>query len=488
MHSRSSLAAFALIGFVTAATGSAAEKTEHFDTDPNWHSHNARSKSPEPRTIKQDFGYSRTQHVKGSVPGEIGGLITPAAETAYYARKIEEKSFDDALTASGKVVCAGRQFHMLLGFFNAETANEWRTPNTIAMRLQGRGDHFFAYVEYTTNRWRSGGDTPGGFSQVRDESTGRMQFKGFPSGPAVHEWSLRYDPHGNGGKGSITATLDGETSICHLDQGHKADRATFNRFGVLPVMKQWDDPGEVWIDDITVNGERETFDQDPGWDAVGNRRTYTSSIVRPRFDFGFSPTHFAEGRASGEMGGLIFRGDGRFPEKMAYYGARLADLTLDRPLKASGKVSLRRAVTDSDILFGFFHAEHSLDSGGSDRIGLPPDFIGVSIGGPSREGFMLNPAYRLHNTERASADRGPYLLPNGKPHDFAIEYTPPSGDKPGSLVARLDAEKVSIPVPVDHVKIGAHLNRLGLISTHTDGNGQHLYFDDLTYTSSQGDR
>jgi hypothetical protein len=53
------------------------------------------------------------------------------------------------------------------------------------------------------------------------------------------------------------------------------------------------------------------------------------------------------------------------------------------------------------------------------------------------------------------------------------------------MTARLDAETVSLSVSQEHVKIGTHLNRFGLISTHTDGNGQHLYFDDLTYTVSQ---
>jgi hypothetical protein len=33
--------------------------------------------------------------------------------------------------------------------------------------------------------------------------------------------------------------------------------------------------------------------------------------------------------------------------------------------------------------------------------------------------------------------------------------------------------------------IGAHFNRFGVITTHTDGNAQQLYFDDLTYTWTQ---
>ena len=48
---------------------------------------------------------------------------------------------------------------MLVGFFNSETINEWRTPNSIVLRLYGRGDVFYAYVEYATAAWRAGGAT-----------------------------------------------------------------------------------------------------------------------------------------------------------------------------------------------------------------------------------------------------------------------------------------------------------------------------------------
>jgi hypothetical protein len=124
----------------------------------------------------------------------------------------------------------------------------------------------------------------------------------------------------------------------------------------------------------------ESFDRDPHWDEFQNRRTYLTQNVRPRFDFGYTATRHAGGKSPGEMGGLVFRGDGRYTNLMAFYGDRLESLTLAKPLKASGKVSLRRAVSDSDVLIGFFHAEHSLASGGTDAIGTPPDFLGVSIG------------------------------------------------------------------------------------------------------------
>ena len=83
-------------------------------------------------------------------------------------------------------------------------------------------------------------------------------------------------------------------------------------------MKSADSGSEAWFDDVAVNGsEVETFSQDPQWEARNNRRTHATRIVRPRFDFGFSNSHFAGGMASGELGGQIFRGDCRYPDKMA---------------------------------------------------------------------------------------------------------------------------------------------------------------------------
>jgi hypothetical protein len=190
------------------------------------------------------------------------------------------------------------------------------------------------------------------------------------------------------------------------------------------------------------------------------------------------------------MGGMIFRGDGRYTNMMAFYGDRVAELTLDRRLRASGKICLRRGVSDSDVPFGFFHAEHSLNSGGSDRIGTPPDFIGFTIGGPSREGFYITPAYRVHEKETGTGGRGPYIYPDGKPHDWTFEYTPKAEDRQGGgfIVVTLDKEEpITLEIPPTHHQLGAHFNRFGLISTHTDGNAQHIYFDDLIYTWSQAE-
>ena len=196
------------------------ERTEHFDRDPDWDHHN--NESVTKRTIRQDFGFSPTAHAGGK-PGEMGGFITPAAEPAYYAKKLPAKSFQDALSASGTLACTGEAFHALVGFFDADTLNEWRTPNTIALRISGRGEVFYAWLEYATQKWRAGGDNPQGFPAEKDPKTGRPRLKGFASKGVVHRWTLTYDPKGNNGRGVVTASIDGVKAVCNLAEGHKEE-------------------------------------------------------------------------------------------------------------------------------------------------------------------------------------------------------------------------------------------------------------------------
>ena len=466
--------ALACAAALLAGVGSQ-DATESFDRDPGWDGHQNRAATPDPRTIRQDFGFSPDTRHAGGDAGEIGGLVTPAAEPAFYAKAIPERSLETPVSASGRLLYEKGAGNLLLGFFNAETINEWRTPNTLVARLNGRGDTFHAHVEYATRRWRAGAHVIGEYDRVKD----RLHPVELPCGVPV-DWSLAYDPAGEGGRGTLTLTLGGHRTVCALEPGHKADGATFNRFGILPVLKSADGPGRIWIDDLTIDGAREAFSRDPGWEGRDNRRTYVTSNVRPRFDFGYSPTRHAGGQKPGEIGGRIFRGDGRYPDRMAYYGARLAELTLTAPLRASGRLALRRGVSDSDTLIGFFHSAHSLQSGGTDAIGTPPDFLGLAIGGPSREGFFVVPSYRTHGTSRRIADRGPLILPDGASHAWSLDYDPAGG---GTITLRVGAETVRLELEKGSAAEGAHFDRFGIITTHVDGNTQEVYLDDLTYTS-----
>jgi len=164
-------------------------KTETFDTDPAWDGRNNRATDPAPRQIVQNFGYSSSTTNAGGAAGEIGGFITPAGEPAFYGKVITPASFNDPLSASGILNVPQGGGHTLIGFFNADTVNEWRTPNTIALRIYGRG----AY---------------------------------------------------------IIVTLDGQAVTLNLDPGHKQIGAHFNRFGIITT--HIDGSGQtVYFDDLT---------------------------------------------------------------------------------------------------------------------------------------------------------------------------------------------------------------------------------------------
>jgi hypothetical protein len=465
------------VAMMAVATARAAERTETFDRDPQWDGLNNRA--AQTRKIRQDFGYR---------DGKIGGIVSLAGECAYYARKIPAKTVDDVLSASGRLICKNGSGMALIGFFNADTANAWRTPHSIFLRILGRGKQFFVYEEYDTRLGRAGSN------QFTGHSTSGRYENGLSCGESAHEWSLSYDPKGNDGGGTVSATIDGRTTITNLDPGHKQDGARFNRFGILNVMKHADDPEELWIDNLTINGEKQDLSADPKWEAHQNRREYETHDVRPFSDYGFSPTHYAGGKAAGELGGLIFRGDIRLANGVNYYGDRIGLLSLENPLKASGKIAFVRGVTDSSTLIGFFHVPRSVTIDPKSRKSprswtdyVPKDFLGVALKGPTREGFFFHPTYRLDgdagggNPGNAIANC-PRIFFDGHPHDWSLEYAPAAADGNGQITVSLDGKSAALDLEAGHRAAGAQFNRFGIVSTWVDGNGQVVYLDDLTYT------
>lgn len=463
-------------------------KTESFDRDPNWDGVNNRSaRAHEPLTIRQDFGYSaKTSHAGGRSPGEIGGFITPAGEPAFYGKSLDPRSFDQPLTASGRLTIGNGGTNILLGFFNSRSVNEWRTPNTLAIRLNGRGDKFFAYVEYCTSKWRAGGDsTP--FPSVTDPKTGRWSLLGYPCEESL-PWSLTYDPKGSDGNGLITATIGSDTALCKLDGGHKADGASFDRFGLLNVLKSADGGSEVWFDDIAINGAPvNPFDRDPQWEGRNNRQTSETRLVRPWFDFGYSDTHFAGGKGQGELGGQTFRGDCRYPARMACYGDRVDSLTLDKPLKASGKIALTRGVSDSTTLFGFYNSKDSMRQNDAQNEGVPESVLGIHVEGPSSEGFKFYPVLRVKNrgSTLPAPLEFPTILPDRQAHDWSLTYDPNGAGGNGQVVVTLDGKSKSFDFRPGDKAAGTTFDRFGIVTSWIDGNSQNVYLDDITYTAAQ---
>jgi hypothetical protein len=115
---------------------------------------------------------------------------------------------------------------------------------------------------------------------------------------------------------------------------------------------------------------------------------------------------------------------------------------------------------------------------------LPANFLGIQIDGPSREGFYFAPAFRGSAGENGKIGTGaPHIYPNGAVHDWKLAFTPAHDTRPAALELSLDGRGSKLELPRD--RSGLIFDRFGIITTWIDGNGQSVYFDDLTFTCQQ---
>ena len=77
------------------------------------------------------------------------------------------------------------------------------------------------------------------------------------------------------------------------------------------------------------------------------------------------------------------------------------------------------------------------------------------------------------------------ILPNRKSHDWTFRYTPAGADGRGQITVTLGRQKTVLDLGQSHRLARTRFDRFGIITTWIDGNGQRIYFDDLTYTASQ---
>jgi hypothetical protein len=91
--------------------------------------------------------------------------------------------------------------------------------------------------------------TAQGTKAVQDNGTPR------PAPGKSVEWTLKYDPAANGGRGAISVTLDGTTATLVLDPKLRAEGATFDRFGFFP--SGGGGMVNIYFDDLTYTSRRE---------------------------------------------------------------------------------------------------------------------------------------------------------------------------------------------------------------------------------------
>lgn len=444
-----------------------------FDTDPQWDAHRNRL-LPDPRPhVRQDFGLRISHHAGGTSQGEAGGWIQRSITPAYFAKAVPEKTFDEKLTASGTfaVTHAEGGSGMLFGWFN-DKSRGWRAPNSLAFRIDGNGGKYWVFYEYGTRNWLTGGG--GCFEGDRYQTT---KTKPFSDDGAVHHWSLSYDPEANDGNGEMVFVLDGKQYRRPLEPGHKADGATFNRFGMFNQQITGDGL-EVYFANLSVNGEAIDLAKAKDWSGLNHERQYADRALRPLHDFGYSSTAYAGGKQKGEIGGIVWR-----DERPAYYADKVGPVSLKHRLRASGKLAFLAAGSDSAVYIGWFESASKKNKITAEHVEPQHNVLGIIIEGPSRIGHYFRPGYWISTGAGGAAESGPIIRPDGESHEWSIDYNPNAADGSGRIALTFDGKVQTLDLKPGHKEQGAMFDRFGILNCQSGGHYVEVYLDDLEYTA-----
>ncbi len=254
----------------------------------------------------------------------------------------------------------------------------------------------------------------------------------------------------------------------------------------------------------------ESFDKDPRWDAHNNRIVpdHYSFVVQ---EFGYSRSNVA-GKARGEIGGQVTRAS-----EPAYYADKLAPLTLNDKLSASGTFALTQTTGGAGMFFGFFRAEQPGASG------RPISSLGLDFD-CEKTGARL--ALRLITGKNQSC--GTFITPfvpgkyrptplraDGTRYTWKLDYAPQAADgrgriafefhgdvpKPGELdqkelPARFQQEIRShfpdttsfvVDLPKGFKKQNTTFDHFGLMNAMKPGGSAIIFFDDLEYMGKSQD-
>ncbi len=478
-----------------AVTPTLSLKTETFDRDPGWEGHNNRIVPEKPLIVIQDFGYSATNNA-GKAAGEIGGSIQRSTTPASYAAEIPVRTLEDKFTASGSFALIKSQpgAGVFFGFFNSnQPGGSGRPIGSLGLDFDFEGKGGRLATRLITNTNKSCGTfitpyLPGKFRPTPIKNDGTR-----------YHWTLAYDPQAAAGNGQFTFTMHSETHTTEdygtlpeasqkeaqarfpntqtftvdLTPGFRKEGATFDRFGVLNMMKSGG-TATMFFDDVTIDGRADGFSKDTRWAAVGNRTTYEDREVVGAHDFGFSAKTNHAGGSAGEVGGGLWRSG-----EYGYYADRVGPLNLDQGLEARGKVKLVTAGPDSDMHIGWFSSatkDKSPDEAGN--------FIGIHVGGPTRIGHYFIPQFATAAGTKGKVDSGPVLTP-GKLFDWSLVYDPAASGGNGELRVTLGTESATLALKPGQKQQGATLDRFGLFTSQAGGQMVKIFLDDLQYSAGQ---
>ena len=219
---------------------------QDFTADPQWiGSGNRVTFKDRELTGAHQFGFSDKTNFAGGSPGEVGGGLWRSGPFAFYADRVGPLDLQQKLEARGKVrlVTAGPDSDICLGWFNRGTskqAGEGEERNFVGVHIGGptRVGHYF------TPRFAGAAGSIGKLERAPILTPGK-----------VFEWSILYDPEGNGGLGELKATLGGESATLPLKPGQKAEGAQLDAFGMFSITIGGQ-MVKAYFDDLTYTARR----------------------------------------------------------------------------------------------------------------------------------------------------------------------------------------------------------------------------------------
>jgi len=166
----------------------------------------------------------------------------------------------------------------------------------------------------------------------------------------------------------------------------------------------------------------------------------------------------------------------------AYYADRVGPFTFGDRLEARGRVVLAVGAPDSGMMLGWFNSEVKKTDDKdplSDR-----NFIGVSIGGPTRVGHYFLPITASKTGGRAVPKSGP-VLKQGQTYEWTLVYDPVTNNGHGQVRVTLGSESSILDLRAGQKLDAAVFDRFGLFGVGTGGSQVKIYFDDLTYSAAK---
>lgn len=516
--------------------------SENFDEDPGWENFNNKVECSDCPEITQDFGWAPTNN-NGSGKGEIGGTIWKSTTPAFYAMPLGKPlSFTDAFSASGKISVKEadeESYGFYLGFFNSERQG-WRVWSSCGARIAAmKGGKARWHLDYKTGK-ASGAilnpdlEIPGDGSvhtwelkYEPDVSVADMSWKDpriqkyFPPNgrnihtdsilvafkndePSItkeklldllfdardkgliddwyrkgkyHLWSLEMEPEKI--KGRITFTFDGESVSYFLIPGHQELPATIDRFGIWN-MQIYTGSMEFYVSDLVVNNKKIDLSQDPKWQGLNNRETFLERDFHSRHNYGYTQTNWA-GETPGEIGGR-FWGTEVLDPLHSYYAVDIGSLTLEDPIKFSGRITFTEGAVDGRMLIGYFNKKDKLSDIKGEYKGNPPhQYLGLEVMDQTRYGYNFT-AVCSPRQDKSFEKRGPIYIPDRIRRDFSFEYNPDEGEA-GRIKVTLGDDTFTADLTNEQREIGSTFDRFGLLNPRKGGKYVDVYVDDLKYSS-----